>query len=101
MKKHIIIISMIVFLSLGAISFNVADIKNDTVAVTTQKEKETYILKDYNGKIALYKNSNNTPDEVFDIFTDSLPESDAKSLKQGITASTEQELQKLIENYLS
>lgn len=101
MKKHIIIISIIIFLSLDTISFNVADIENDSVAVTTQEEKDTYILRDYNGKIALYKNSNNTPDEVFDIFTDSLPESDAKSLKRGITASTEQELQKLIESYLS
>lgn len=100
MRLHIIILSTIIFLSLGIIITNVSSLgkENLTEAVTTQKT--TYTLKDYNGQIALFKNNDEKPTEIYNIFINSLPKADIENIKNGITVETKEELNKLLEDYL-
>lgn len=58
-----------------------------------------YMLKEYNGKLAVFETNSEHPVEVFSIFVDSLPQVDRDLLKDGIPASTKAELLRLIEDY--
>lgn len=60
-----------------------------------------YTLRDYNGRIALFKYGENSPYQVYDIQVDSLPEKDVKTIKNGINISSEKELEQLINDYTS
>lgn len=62
-------------------------------------ETPTYILKDHNGKIAVFENGSNTPVEILDTDTASLPENDKNALKTGIRAASREELYRLIEDF--
>lgn len=72
-----------------------------------QAEKETketqiiYTLKEYQGRLAVYKYGQSTPYEIFEIQVSSLPEEDAQSLKKGIQITNEKELKKLISDFTS
>ena len=67
-----------------------------TVSAITQRAEpdasEMYVLRDYNGRIA-------EPLEVFDIFTSSLPKSEAERVYKGITVEGGEALQRLIEDF--
>ena len=65
------------------------------------EEHPMYTLSVYNGKIAVFENGNPTPKEILDTSISALPASDAARLYAGITAHTEEELQKMIEDYCS
>ncbi|NLB36138.1 MAG: hypothetical protein GX824_02365 [Clostridiales bacterium] len=61
-----------------------------------------YILKEYDGRVALYNmKEEEEPIEVYDVYTDSLPYDDYLLIKNGIKIESEAELQKIIEEYLS
>ena len=55
---------------------------------------EKYIMRDYNGRIAVFE-----PQEVFDVFTSSLPRGEAERIYKGITVEGDEALQKLIEDF--
>ena len=63
---------------------------------STQK---TYVLKDFQGRPAVFENENTDPLYILDIFTDQLPERDRERLKDGITAKTLEEIRSLAEDY--
>lgn len=73
--------------------------ENNAVKPSEATEK-IYILKDFNGRLALFENNSDIPLEVFDIFTSSLPQKDIERLNKGIKTSYE-ELEGLLEEYLS
>ena len=58
-----------------------------------------YVVKEYNGMIAVFQNGSNLPDEILDCPLDSLPPEEVQRLKNGIPVFSEQELQKLIEAF--
>ncbi|MGN0539696.1 MAG: hypothetical protein ACI4KI_07580 [Candidatus Fimenecus sp.] len=60
-----------------------------------------YTVADYQGKIAVFKNREKTPFEIYDSYVSSLPEEDRELLKNGIQTESESELQKIIEDYTS
>ncbi len=64
---------------------------------TEETEKVQYLLKEYNGKLAVYKN--NDFQYELDIYVFTLPEEDKKLLSKGISASSEQELNDIISSY--
>ena len=102
MKKHYIIITVII---LSGILFFVSGTKNPITRVNQETTKPqhselNYLLKDYNGRIALFYQNEEKPIEVYDIFTNSLPEKDAQRIKGGITVSTD-ELNNLLSDYIS
>ena len=101
MKKFIIPL----LISAAAISFAISNNSNNKPnniieKTTIETTSVYYILKDYKGRLALFINDNAIPKETYEIFTDSLPTEDAKRLKEGVKASTENELQTMLEDYI-
>lgn len=74
-----------------------------TVSAITQRAEpdasEMYVLRDYNGRIAVFACGGDEPLEVFDIFTSSLPKSEAERVYKGITVEGGEALQRLIEDF--
>lgn len=103
MKKHIFIITLILALS-AIISVNClksgAQAFKERVPTSSTEAEEFYTLKDHNGRIALFRSGEDKPKEIYDIFTDSLPQADSEKIKMGITA-TEDEIKKLLADYTS
>ena len=71
----------------------------------TESEETTvtalYTITDYNGKIALFKRGYSMQVEIFDVNTNSLPQSDRELIIVGVTAYSDEEAQKLVEDYTS
>ena len=64
-----------------------------------KSDNTAYILKDYNGKIAVFTEEDAHPVEIFDTNTASLPSKDTEALKAGIRVETKEELYRLIEDF--
>ena len=60
-----------------------------------------YTMAEYKGKIAVFKNNDSVPMDVFDVYVSTLPQHDRTLLENGIHIETSEELQKLIEDYTS
>lgn len=102
MKKHVILITIIIILCTISIIFNVFKI-NQTSAATkqiTEAVNYKYTIKDYKGRIAIFKYGKDFPLEIFDIYTDSLPKTDSLRIQKGVNITDEKELQKTIEEYI-
>lgn len=87
--------SITVALAFCAAAFLTTSLFLESSADTAEK----YTLRDYGGRIAVFSSDKDEPDEVFDIFTSSLPESEIERLQKGITVEGEKALQRLIEDY--
>lgn len=61
----------------------------------------TFLLGSYNGYIALWKQGSTQPLQVFPYSIQSLPPADQARLQQGIPISSWEQLQMLIQDYLS
>jgi len=68
-------------------------------AIKTEKPAPKYTLKDYFGKVAVFKYNSNVPQETLDVYTNSLPEFDQKELAAGVNVYNDDELYSLIEDY--
>ena len=70
-------------------------------AQETQSEitKEEYILTDFNGYLAIFKNGNDKPIEILEVQLNSLPERDIEKIKIGITAETFGKIITIAEDY--
>ena len=99
--KKIFIITVVIILCTFSVIYNLNKAK--TKQVNTKDITDTcnyeYIIKDYKGRIAVYKYGKSLPIEIYDIYTDSLPETDSKKIQKGINITNEKELQKVIEDY--
>ncbi len=62
-------------------------------------QKPLFIIRSYDGKIAVYKNGDPTPFEVLDVYLFTLPEQDRSLLDRGIGVNSTDELVSLIEDY--
>lgn len=60
-----------------------------------------YVLGNCKGYVALWKDGNPDPIQVFPCPVDSLPEEDQFQLQEGIRARSELELNQILEDYLS
>ncbi|MDR1467548.1 MAG: hypothetical protein LBI55_03970 [Oscillospiraceae bacterium] len=60
-----------------------------------------YIVKDYNGKVAVFEKDKIEPFKITDCLVSHLPNYDQRILKDGIEVKTELELERLLEDYCS
>ena len=60
-----------------------------------------YILGSHNGYIALWKGENTEPIKVFPFRVSGLPEKDRAALEKGIRIEQTDELNRMLEDYLS
>ena len=71
-----------------------------TIKHSSTEPEIKYVVKDYKGRIAVFYNNNQIPIEIYDIYTDTLPEEDVKKIKAGITLN-QKELEGFINDYTS
>lgn len=62
-------------------------------------KKNTYLLKDYRGKIALYLPPSETPETVYDIYLITLPQQDQDDLTKGILLQSREEVDAYIDDF--
>lgn len=60
-----------------------------------------YLLRAYDGKLAVFTTDLVQPDMVFDVYVRSLPEYDQQQLSRGVRVETYDKLTALIEDYIS
>lgn len=65
------------------------------------KQSDYYTIKEYDGRIAVFKNTDKAPQKVYDSYISVLPEADRERLRKGILTDNTAELQKIIEDYTS
>lgn len=58
-----------------------------------------YLLKDHGGRLALYRPGETQPLEVYEIYTHLLPQQDVESLVAGIPIQSEEQLDRLLEDF--
>ncbi len=77
--------------------------QSEEVAKAQNSEPVTwqYVIREYNGNIAVFEQGNDIPFELYEVPVETLPEEDVKSLQNGIQVRTEQELRRLIEDLTS
>lgn len=61
----------------------------------------TYTIREYEGRVAVFRREEEEPELVFDVFVHTLPEYDRGQLQQGVKAADYQELVSLLEDYTS
>ena len=71
---------------------------SETIA---QAQKRGYKIQEYNGNIAVFEKGQKQPFRKTEIAVKNLPEADQNELKNGIEVETSEELQVLLEDYLS
>ena len=60
-----------------------------------------FLLGVRNGKLALWRDGEPHPEQIYDIRADTLPPADRLRLRQGIRLESREEVWLLLENYLS
>lgn len=60
-----------------------------------------YTLREYEGKLAVFRGDSKAPYQIYDVSVSTLPEYDRTLLKEGIPAETPAQLDRLIEDYTS
>lgn len=60
-----------------------------------------YLLKSYEGRLAVFRQGCDTPELIFDVYTRLLPPADRDRLETGISAPDYETLTRLIEDYTS
>jgi hypothetical protein len=63
--------------------------------------QDYFTIKEYDGKIAVYRNNEEKPYVVYDAYVSLLPEQDVQRLKKGIVTDDKNYLQSVIEDYTS
>lgn len=65
------------------------------------KHQEIYTIREYEGRVAVFKNTDKVPFAIYEAYTSLLPEQDRQKLKNGIQVDNTTDLQKIIEDYTS
>ncbi len=104
MKPNIVKISLFSMISVVCIATLFVNLNKDIKEYENEQsdsQQEIYTIKEYDGKIAVFKNSDTSPMTVYEAYTSLLPEQDRKKLKAGISVDNTTDLQKIIEDYTS
>lgn len=67
----------------------------------TQDAVPKYTFSQYQGQLALYERGFAMPVEIYDVYLEMLPAEEQQKVIDGISAQTDEEIQKIIEDYTS
>ena len=103
MKKLLAVTGIILITCVCAEAVFASPVSADPPPKASSEETQSagYLLREYNGKIAVFKTGEDKPVKITSTQVASLPKQDAKKLKEGISAATRQELEKALEDYCS
>ncbi len=77
-------------------------VKNEeNVSVLEAEEPKSMVLGVFEGKLALFIGESQYPNRIFDFMIRTLPAEDQNRLYEGIKLSSEEELEVLLEDYMS
>ncbi len=71
----------------------------EQVAAATEPPPIGFVMKAYQGKIALFRENSEQPFQILDFETYLLPDADREALEQGIYADTQEELLSILEDW--
>lgn len=98
-RFKILILTFLFILSVTSALLSILSNPASAQVPKTESIKEEYILKEFNGLLAIFKTGNNKPIEILDVPLNSLPERDIEKIKNGITANTFSEIITIAEDY--
>lgn len=103
-KIFAIIVAAAALLSIVIIALTAADYSDKDKAyfsdsVLSGDMRPLYIMKEYNGYLAVFNYGSNAPTEVLSVLITDLPEYDQRELRYGLAIYSEQELQQRIEDF--
>lgn len=75
--------------------------KQSEPVVEQTPEEDIYMLKEYDGKLAVFVEGEEEPQDIFNVYIKTLPAFDQGQLHQGIKVESYGELLSLIEDYIS
>ena len=105
LKKPLFITILLTLLTVSySVVINIyikSSIKNYLSKSDVSTTSISYIIGEYDGKVAVFKENDDSPVEIFNAYTNMLPLEDAKALKSGIRVHSEDELNRIIEDYIS
>ena len=110
MKHRLVTLAVLLCVCLGAIGFaawaqqHSADAREQESKVQQtagNANNYEYLLKEYEGRLAVYKKNSTEPDMVFDLLIKMLPEYDRSMLQRGIYMETYEDAQRMVEDYTS
>ena len=78
---------------------NISDITPTEIQQAT--DYQTYIVREYDGMVAVFYNGQDKPVRVTDRYISALPQQDINDLKKGIPVDNEENLRKLLEDLCS
>lgn len=70
-----------------------------TRAETTAAPAPLYVLREYNGSLAVFRRGLSFPEEIFPVPVSTLPPADRERVQNGIAAESDAEIQRIIEDY--
>ena len=71
------------------------------VSASEEAEPEKVVLGVFEGKLALFAGKSPYPNIVYDFYVRNLPKEDQNRLSEGISVSSESELETLLEDFMS
>ncbi len=77
------------------------EIRVEKTAALAEKEPVGFMLKEYQGRVALFRENSQRPYQVLAIEVYLLPDADRQALEEGIFAGSEEELKKILEDWES
>lgn len=79
------------------------NITADTPPTQTEQatDYQTYIVREYDGMVAVFYNGEDKPFKVTDRYVSALPQQDIDDLRKGIEVTNEENLRKLLEDLCS
>lgn len=83
------------------ITGSVSGIERKTEIEVPEKYDYAYILKEHEGRVAVYPAGGDDPELVLNVLVKYLPDYDRSQMKEGIKVKTYDELVSLIEDYTS
>ncbi|MEE0930308.1 MAG: hypothetical protein UIM53_04860 [Acutalibacteraceae bacterium] len=74
----------------------------DTPATTERSTQyKTYIVREYDGLVAVFEKHKERPVKITDTYVSSLPQGDRDNLRDGIEVNSDEKLRKLLEDLCS
>ncbi len=96
-QRKILLFTVLPIMTSILLLTNSSDIKTADSESSTVGYK--YTICEYNGKVAVFVYGEKLPETILDCRVESLPDSDAESIRKGIHVNSDAELQYLIEAF--
>ena len=98
-RIKILILSTVISVATMVFCFSVGSSPQTTPNASKPSKDKQYILKEYDGMLAIYESNQSSPIEVLDVDISTLPERDIEKIKNGIYANSLNEIYSFAEDY--